>query len=153
MTTGAPAILALSGLLICVTACQAPGESPPLGTANQATVTAIVTATVEHTVTVTPPPVTVTVTNKTSGPQDVTEAYVTWRRAHHGADSESSRQYGIVQQALLEGGRLDVVTSMPPNFGGWNCAGEPAQITGETVSQIRILYTDGSVFRLCRPGS
>lgn len=116
-----------------------PTSTPTVTATATATVTATATATVKATVTeqVTLPPV---------SPQDMTTAYL----AHATTVGMPKRQSSLVVQAVLEGGDgLNVLTSMPRDWGGWACEWEPTNLGGFDVAFSRILYQDGTVFRLC----
>lgn len=117
-----------------VTVTQSPAPSVT------ATVTTTAAATMTVTATVTEPAAT-----QPAGPIDVTQEYVTQTRAAH----MSREQQQAVVQAWLDGGVLNVLTDMRPDWGGWACDWEPTMLSGAVVKFSRILYDDGSLFRIC----
>ena len=154
--SGAWAVASLGGLLalggcagtatssaagtVTVTAPPVTVAAPPVTAEVTRTVT--VTVTREHTLTQ-------AVREATQVPADVTASYVAWRKAHHGSYAEDATQYRLVISASLQSGVLEVLTSMRSDWGGWNCEGEPRSLGGESIRYVRILHTDGSVFRSC----
>jgi hypothetical protein len=136
------------GLPCLLAACGGATGSQPVQRVVTATVTseAALTVTATATVTVT---VTTTVIERTTespiGPLDVTPEYI----AHAHAVSMPREQTSQIVQATLTTGILSVLTTMQPAWGGWDCSWEPATIAGSTVKYVRILYQDGSLFRLC----
>lgn len=144
--------LLIAAILIACTAC---GETktvtaqPVIATvtatpraepAPTVTVTATKTATVSATATVTE-----AATPIATGPVDVTAEYMDHAQAVH----MSQEQQRSVVQAWLDGGVLNVLTDMRPDWGGWACNWEPDSFAEGSVKFSRILYQDGSLFRIC----
>jgi hypothetical protein len=114
------------------------------------TTTVTSTATVTRTTTATVTAAPATVTAAPVGSKDVTAEYVAWRRNHYDREYPEDAEHRLVVYAELDGGVLNVLTSMRPPMGGWNCTGEPGRIVGIPVKYVRVLYQDSSVFRVCQ---
>ena len=130
----APATASPEPSTITVTASPSASPTPTV------TVTAEVTVTATATQTVTTDPIPA---SPASG--DVTAAYA----AHARGAGMPARQLDDLVRATLTDGALDLLTTMAPGWGGWDCAWEPKELAGQPVRFSRVLYQDGTVFRLC----
>lgn len=119
-----------------ITVTASPSASPTPTVTVTAEVT--VTATATQTVSIDPTPA-------SPASSDVTAAYV----AHARSAGMPARQLDDLVRATLTDGALDLLTTMEPGWGGWDCAWEPRELSEQPVQFSRVLYGDGTVFRLC----
>lgn len=116
------------------------------------TATTTATATPRPAVTVTSE-VTVTATQTVipapSGPSEASGDVTATYTSHARSAGMPARQLDDLVRASLTNGQLDVLTTMSPGWGGWDCTWEPRELAGQPVQFSRVLYQDGTVFRVC----